>query len=116
MASKSRLKGSAVQNLAVDAASYVYSKWISGGQLSPPYSYLDIQVDLATTTTLGLTFATDSLGTGIFATTTLLASGNFTAGQLYGLTVMAQASIFMNIQPAATTTFRTLTINERFDW
>ena len=116
MSGKSRLKGSNVQNLAVDSSSYVYGKWISGGQLSPKFSFFDIQVHLATTATLSVEFATDSLGTGVFATTTLYASASFTAGQLIGVSMMAEGSIFYNIKPSATTTFRTLTISERFDW
>ena len=116
MSIKSRLKGSSVQNLAVDSASYVYAAWISGCQLSPKYSFFDIQADLATTATLSVEFATGTAGTGVFATTTLFSSGNFTAGQLIGVSMMAEGSIFYNIKPSATTTFRTLTISERFDW
>ena len=109
------MKGSAVASLAVDAASYVYSQWISCGQLSPKYSYWDIQVDLATTSTISIHKSSSASGT-IFATMTFLSSANFTAGQVVGLTFMAEASMFYNFQPAATTTFREFIINERFDW
>ena len=110
------MKGVEVASLAVDAASYVYATWISGGQLNQRYSYFDIQVDLATTATLGVDFATGAAGTGVFATTTLNGSVSFAAGQLIALTMMAQSSIYFNIKPSATTTFKTLMINECFDW
>ncbi len=112
----SRRKGVSVQALAVDAASYVYAAWISGGTLNKQISYFDIQVDLGTSTTLAWEMATGAAGTGVFGTTTLYGSASFTAGQLIGLTTLAEASIYYNIKPAATTTFRSLIINERFDW
>ena len=113
---KSHVKGTAVASLAVDAASLVYSAWISGGQLSPVVSYWDIQVDLATTATLGLLISNAATTSGVFATTTLNGSANITAGQLVGFTVMARASFFYNFQPSATTTFREFVVNERYDW
>ena len=116
MSQKSRQKGPAVASLLVDAASYVYATWLSGGQLSPRVGYWDIQIDLSSGATIGVDFASDSAGTGVFATTTLYASANFPSGQLIGVTMMTQGSVFYNFKPSATVTFRTMIVNERFDW
>lgn len=116
MAEKSRIKGPPVASQLVDAASYVYSTWLTGGQRTQRLSYWDIQADLSSGATLALEIATSSDGSGVFATTTLYASQAFPSGQLIGVTVMALASVYYNIKPSATVTFRQLIINERFDW
>ena len=115
MSGKSRMKGSTVASQAVDAASYLFTSWITPGQLSPKYSYWDIQIDLATSSTISIHKSATASGT-ILATMTFLASAVFPAGQVQGLTFMAEGSMFYNLQPAATTTFRECIINERFDW
>ena len=113
--SKSRGKGSTIASQAIDAASYVFTTWIPYGQLSPKFAYWDIQIGVATSTTIAVHKSASASGT-IISTLTFLASANFTAGQMFGLTMMAEGSMFYNFQPAATTTFREFQINERFDW
>lgn len=105
-----------IQNSAVDAASYVATTWIAGGDLNQKFSMLDIETSIGTTAILYKVLSTSSDGTSPFATIAMESGVSLTAGNGYGWSTINKASVYMNFQFSATTTVEQFWAVERMKW
>jgi len=116
MSQKTHQKGSSIQNTSVDKGSYIFTNWISGGQLSPPLSLFTAHVILGTAASLMSVWATGTAGTGVFATGNFGSALDLPANAMYGFTHVGVASTFVNYQVGATVTVKLFYVSETFDW
>lgn len=105
-----------VQNTAVDAASYVNSTWIAGGDQNQKFSLLGIELSIATQAILYKVLSTSSDGTSPFATIALNTGAAIPVNAAHGFDTFAKASVFMNFQFSATTTCQEFFVVERMRW
>lgn len=105
-----------IQNSAVDAASYVATTWIAGGDLNQLFSMLDVETSIATTAILYKVISVNSDGSSPFATIAMNNGVTLTANAGFGWSTFAKASTFINFQFSATTTLKEFWVVERPRW
>ena len=105
-----------IQNSAVDAASFVATTWIAGGDLNQMFSMLDVETSIATTAILYKVISVNSDGSSPFATISMEGGTSLTVGAGYGWSTFAKASTYINFQFSATTTLKEFWVVERMKW
>ena len=115
MSYRPQAMGTLVDGVEFDAASNIWTAWAAPGILNQRLNSVDVQVQVGTTAVLSIEYATSTAGSG-FGTSTLNGGTTLTAGALYGFSILARASYFMNFSLSATVTVDHLWVSQKDVW